>query len=422
MKKFFAALLLLALASMMVFAADPVADFTADVETNENTAFAESLRGYFPSSPRNMGMGGAGLSTTKGVDAIFINPSVLGQGDVNFSIPGITATVYHVYDIIKPGEDGKNAIDKIQEILDSGSTDTISDLLPVVSTLVGPGKGKLASIEASLGMTANMVGFGVNINDTIKTFDGSVYDDLKISSVLGFGMGFGNDMIQVSAGVSAKFNLNAFTKRITLSDFQTMASNESFTEIPVAIGYAMPLNAGVTVKAFGLSASLVLSDINLFGLGTYRYDAVMLDDFLASADSFGSAVGAIKDTKDAGDIEFTPIMRLDAGLGYEFNSSIISLKAAVDIIDVLAVKAGLDAGYQAKTVLLDHSKFGAEVGLFNLVKVRGGMNSGYFTLGGTVNLGFITVDAAYFWEEMGEFAGQKGLDGLTVKFNLGWDN
>ena len=121
------------------------------------------------------------------------------------------------------------------------------------------------------------------------------------------------------------------------------------------------------------------------------------------------------------DYKYTPNTKLNFGVAFDTESA-TGLKLALDVVDVISMKDALDAGYSFKSVFLGHMKAGAEFSLFNFLKVRGGMNSGYFTLGGSVNIGIITLDAAYFWEELGSFAGEKGLDGLSIRFNIGWDN
>ena len=148
MKKFITIALVLIVSISMVFASSVFDDFKADLVSNESKGFAESLEGYKPSNPQSLGMGGAGLAINDSLDSHFSNPSILGQGKVRFSIPSATVTVNHVYELVKKGEDGKSALDKIQTAIKEGAADNISDLVPVVSSLIGTGKSKIASVEA----------------------------------------------------------------------------------------------------------------------------------------------------------------------------------------------------------------------------------------------------------------------------------
>ena len=147
MKKIITIALVLVVSISMVFADDVFDSFKADLKANEAKGFAESLEGYKPSNPQSMGMGGAGLAINDGLDSLFYNPSILGQGKVRFSIPSATVTVNHIYDLLKKGEDGTSALDKVQTAVKEGLTENISDLIPVVSSLIGTGKSKIASAE-----------------------------------------------------------------------------------------------------------------------------------------------------------------------------------------------------------------------------------------------------------------------------------
>ena len=177
MKKIITIALVLVVSISMVFAADAFDDFKADLKANETKGFSESLEGYKPSNPQSMGMGGAGLAINDSLDSLFSNPSILGQGKVRFSIPSVPVTVNHVYDLLKKGEDGKRSLDKVQTATKEGITDNISELVPVISSLIGTGKSKIASAEASVGMIVNVFGLAMNVYDTVRSFDGTLFDD-----------------------------------------------------------------------------------------------------------------------------------------------------------------------------------------------------------------------------------------------------
>ena len=421
MKKYITILLVLIVSMYMVFADSTIDAFKDDITANESAGFAEALEGYKPSNPQSMGMGGAGLAINDSFDALFSNPSILGQGKVRFSVPAVTVTVNHVLDIFKKGDDGTSAFEKIQAFAkDGGSTDNISDLVPVVSSLIGSGKGKIASVDASVGMIANVFGLGMNVNDTVRTFNGSVYDDLKISAVMGFGLGFGGDDVRVNVGVSGKINVNAFSKRVTVSDAMNF-NEETISQLPFAIGYGVPFDAAVTVKLHNFKATASLTDINLFGLGEYDYDIILVEDVTSKLTSIDAISGEATKIKEESVYSFTPNMKLNAGVAFDTESS-TGIKLAFDVVDILGMKSALDAGYSFKGVFLGHMKAGAEFSLLNFLKVRGGINSGFFSLGGSVNIGIATIDVAYFWEELGVVAGEKGLDGVSVRVNIGWDN
>ena len=442
MKKIISILLVLVLVCSFVFADETAEekikkDFIADIKANEDIAFADSLASFTPVNPKMMGMGGAGLAINSSLDALFTNPSVLGRGKVRIAIPSVTFSMNHIYDLMKKDENGNSAIENIEKMSSGDMKNSdVNTMMNLISSLIGSGKGKIASFEASTGLIANVFGVAANVSDTIRTFNGTVFDDLKVSTVAGLGFGFGGDEVKFTVGGSFKYNVNIFSRRMGLGDFQAMMNSDSngnsgsgsdpassseentLSNIPLAVGYGMPLDFAVSLKYYGLSATAVLTDVNLFGLGDYKYGILVPSDEMTST----SATTFVKNLDKESVFKFKPKMDLDLGIGYEGKLSIIGFKAAVDFVDLISLVRELDGGYSAKNVLLNHTKAGAEISLFDMIKVRGGINSGYLTLGGSFNIGIITVDTAYYWEELGSFAGHNGLDCMTIRFNLGWDN
>ena len=442
MKKILSILLVLVLVCSFAFADETAEkkikeDFIADIKANEDIAFAESLASFTPVNPKMMGMGGAGIAINSSLDALFTNPSVLGRGKVRIAIPSVTFSINHIYDLMKEDENGNSAIENIEK-MSSGDMENsdVNTMMNLISSLIGSGKGKIASFEASTGLIANVFGVAANVSDTIRTFNGTIFDDLKVSTVAGLGFGFGGDEVKFTVGGSFKYNVNIFSRRMGLGDFQAMMNSDSngnsgsgsdpassseentLSNIPLAVGYGMPLDFAVSLKYYGLSATAVLTDVNLFGLGDYKYGILVPSDEMTST----SATTFVKNLDKESVFKFKPKMDLDLGIGYEGKLSIIGFKAAADFVDLISLVRELDGGYSAKNVLLNHTKAGAEISLFDMIKVRGGINSGYLTLGGSFNIGIITVDTAYYWEELGSFAGHNGLDCMTIRFNLGWDN
>ena len=442
MKKILSILLVLVLVCSFAFADETAEkkikeDFIADIKANEDIAFAESFASFTPVNPKMMGMGGAGLAINSSLDALFTNPSVLGRGKVRIAIPSVTFSINHIYDLMKKDENGNSAIENIEKMSSGDMKNSdVNTMMNLISSLIGSGKGKIASFEASTGLIANVFGVAANVSDTIRTFNGTIFDDLKVSTVAGLGFGFGGDEVKFTVGGSFKYNVNIFTRRMGLGDFQAMMNSDSngnsgsgsdpasssdentLSNIPLAVGYGMPLDFAVSLKYYGLSATAVLTDVNLFGLGDYKYGILVPSDEMTST----SATTFVKNLDKESVFKFKPKMDLDLGIGYEGKLSFIGFKAAADFVDLISLVRELDGRYSAKNVLLNHTKAGAEISLFDMIKVRGGINSGYLTLGGSFNIGIITVDTAYYWEELGSFAGHNGLDCMTIRFNLGWDN
>ena len=368
MKKILSILLVLVLVCSFAFADETAEkkikeDFIADIKANEDIAFAESFASFTPVNPKMMGMGGAGLAINSSLDALFTNPSVLGRGKVRIAIPSVTFSINHIYDLMKKDENGNSAIENIEKMSSGDMKNSdVNTMMNLISSLIGSGKGKIASFEASTGLIANVFGVAANVSDTIRTFNGTIFDDLKVSTVAGLGFGFGGDEVKFTVGGSFKYNVNIFTKRMGLKDIQGIMNSDSkdssgsvggpeasssekntLSNIPLAVGYGMPLDFAVSLKYYGLSATAVLTDVNLFGLGEYKYGILVPSDEMTST----SATTFVKNLDKESVFKFTPKVDLDLGIGYEGKLSIIGFKAAVDFVDLISLVRELDGGYSA---------------------------------------------------------------------------
>ena len=70
---------------------------------------------------------------------------------------------------------------------------------------------------------------------------------------------------------------------------------------------------------------------------------------------------------------------------------------------------------------MSHIKAGAELRLLSFLDVRGGFNQGYWSVGAGLDLAIVKIDVAYFWQEFGKKVGDYGLDGLSIRVNVGYD-
>ena len=65
-------------------------------------------------------------------------------------------------------------------------------------------------------------------------------------------------------------------------------------------------------------------------------------------------------------------------------------------------------------------KAGVELKLFSMLDLRAGINRA-MSLGVGLDLFAIRFDAAYYWRELGVAIGDKPVDALTVRVNIGFD-
>lgn len=407
MKKIFIVLIITTIALTSMFATTDTDAFKNDILNAKIYNGITERKTRMPNNAELLGMGGAGIAIMDSENAFFANPAALGEGKFRLSVPSVDVTVYHVYDLIKKDAEGKSALDKIiAEENDTASK--VSTVLNVVGTQFAP----LAKVDATTSIIFPFgIGLGVYASDTAYTYSGSVIDELDVTAAVGYGKQFNIGQAKLSCGVTGKFSAMAFTQRVKASDIIGMTEGSSM-DIAVASGWAPLLDAGVNLSFHGFNLAVVCSDINLIGGYTLNVDTIDVQNIGTEYEKFTTL-------ERNGDIVINTDPNLKFGIGYELDTTLFDLKLACDVTDIIPlIKDSED--FTARK-LLKHVNAGAEIGLLDMFVVRGGLNSGYYTVGASFDLWLLRIDAAYFWEELGTAAGQRGLDGLTIRFNIGWE-
>ena len=122
----------------------------------------------------------------------------------------------------------------------------------------------------------------------------------------------------------------------------------------------------------------------------------------------------------SGDTKF----KLDTDVSWDFGvawdpdwSWLFKPTFEADFVDIWGFFADKDFSGRA---WMNHLKLGAEIKGLWVLDIRGGLDSGYWTLGAGLDFYAIRLEAAYYWHEFGDVAGEKGIDGLTIQMNIGW--
>ncbi len=416
MRKIVSILLVLVLTFSVVYADDSLKDSFVKDYTENATAYTGIGKSFKPVDAAAMGRGGAGIALMDSSYAMFYNPAQLGENEFKLSLPSVGLTVYHPYALLKQDSNGKSALDKILDSVSSSDSNAIFNAISPILDVIGTQFAPLTTMDAAVGLTLPFgIGLGVYVSDTAYTYDTGVINELDVSASLGYGykLNFGSSL-SLSLGTAVKFNALAFNQRIKASTF--MSGDPSNITVGLASGWAPIMDFGVTAQYKAglstLSVGAVYSDLNL--LGGYKMDVTKFSVSTVSDDVKECA------TLDRnGDIVIKGEGNLSAGLGYVLDLKFLKLKAAADVNDILGLISSNST--LSGRILLKHVNAGLELSLADTIVVRGGLNSGYYTLGASLDIFAIRVDAAYFWKEMGSYAGERGLDGLTIRFNLGYD-
>ncbi|MDR2885145.1 MAG: hypothetical protein LBV09_08555, partial [Deferribacteraceae bacterium] len=113
---------------------------------------------------------------------------------------------------------------------------------------------------------------------------------------------------------------------------------------------------------------------------------------------------------DAEDIPYSAT--ISAGISPSY-SDFITSDIIIDIVDVTT-------NYDEDSDWGKRVNFGAEVRFWDTIALRGGFHQGYPTYGVGLDLWILTVDYAFYTEEVGAYAGQQKDNRHALEFALGW--
>ncbi len=377
---------------------------------------------FSPISVRSMGMGGAGIAVAGTSDSFFLNPAALANRKFQLSLPSIGVTVYNPQQILEQGI--------IEDIKADKEEDAAQKFLGILSR---KGFNEALTSDVAFSLSAGGFGLGIQAQEKIHSYspDGKTTSTKLIAeanavATLGYGLRIHiiEDSLSIDLGVAARFNYRAYNQAVTADDFiglvaGTEDTDDLLNETPLMAGWAVPIDAGVNVNLpLGFTISTVVRNLN----GKYHMTAY------PGISNWAKEVLGVKLTSDGSqgagtnsEFEFTIPWSLDAGFGWapSFGSfdKILRPTVAVDVVDLVDL-----FGEEVTTErLLTHLKAGAEVKLFSMLDVRAGLNQGYITIGAGVDLFVIRLEAAYYRQEFGVQLGDKPVDALTIRANIGFD-
>ncbi len=445
MKKLFVLLIAILVLVPVAFAQEGETE-TVDPAKDLQTDFIidRVQHGLMPTSVRSLGMGNVGIALPSNSDSFFFNPASLADHKFQLSLPSVAVTVNHAYDLLKPGADGESVLSSLLHMDMNGSEDGMQDMIgPAVNgvlSLLKKGLGKIATVDAGLSFSIGGFGMATNVQANIYTYgkaglagDGeldftkaALFAEVKATETLGLGLRFQvSDDFSIDAGVAARFSYLAYTGPInadkvlssfgfnsdgTVSEDGPAADPMAFlNEMPLAAGWSVPVDLGLTFNMpYGFTAAVVYRNLDIFGYQMQIYDNYegFLSDWAASFDMDGDGKFKIKNYGS-----------LDLGFAWQWDNAFFRPTIAFDIVDVVGMCQTKDFGIKD---FVYHLNIGAEIELLSVLDIRGGLNQGYWTVGAGLNLYVLKLDVAYFWDEMGAYAGEAPLDGLAVRLNIGW--
>ncbi len=420
MKKVLITLLIVMMACASVFAdKEPAA-------TYEDIDFA-----FQPTMARFDAMGQSGLALMNRNDSYFTNPAVLANRGFALQLPTVSLSFYNVQKLVADEE----VPELVKEAI-NGDSDAMMSLGTKVLENLGSGYNTVMKTDIGLGIKLGIIGLGTNVQVKMHSLNAGtslastkLVPEVNAAQTLALGLKFiDTDNFSLSAGVAGHFVYKVYFKAIGANDvLDLMDSDDAMQTIlwdsPVMGGYAIPIDAGVTVGLFGdqFTVSATANNIN----GVYH---------MKSFSGAGDLVNSISKrtmtppeehvSKDSEEFEVKTPWTLNFGAAFAPDIPVLKPVVTADLIDMYGLVSSMIKDYDSFrwSDLLLHLNAGAEVNLIKVISARAGVNRGFMSVGAGIWLPFAQVDVSYGWQEFGDQLGDKPVDCVTVKFNLGYDN
>ena len=378
--------------TVFVLASSVFAAEVSELDPSINTSLSALTDSSYPHSARSLGMGSAGVAVGGRSDSFYMNPALLARRTL-ISLPYAQVSLYHPYDLLKKNEStGTSIVDDIMDAMNSGE---MTDILHVKDTIHTFGNG-------------------------VGGLDANLFDELNVNILAALGLRFDiTPSISIDVGISSGVSVLGYSGLIgAQSALDMMGGSESgsmediLAEVPLAFGWTVPLNVGLNVN-LPLGFSLGAVGRNLLGSAVgYKMQVTNIDAVMSDA------MGIVSNTfSEKADFTLKMDPSFDLGFGWKWENGFFSPTVALDFVDFI----DFFSNEMNMRSFVEHLRIGAEFRLLSVLDVRAGINQGYWTLGAGIDLWAIKIDAAYYWQEFGETAGDYGLDAFTIRFNLGFD-
>ena len=420
MKKAIILVLMVLAAFAFVFAADEPPVVYDDI----NFAFQPTLARYDA-------MGQSGIALPTRLDSFFTNPANLGvKRGFAVSVPSFSFTMYN----IQPMVSDPDAMENFNALI-AGDTDAAVPFATKYLENLGSGRNMISKIDIGVALKLGVIGAGTNVQIKLHTLNEgtsvasqNVIPEVNVAQTVGLGLKIiDTDVFSFSAGASISAVYKAYFKGIGGSKILDLIGGDSdpdkvlLWDTPVMGGYAIPFNLGITFGLFEDQLTLSATANNLNGkfyMKSYTGAGYLVNSYFEGTIEVPDDAPVARDSVD---FEVETPWTLNFGAAFAPKMNAIQPVITADLIDMFElIKSFNQESFRASDLLL-HLNLGAELGLFQIVKARVGVNRGFLSVGAGVWLPFAELDASYGWQEFGEELGDHPVDSFTVKFSIGYD-
>jgi hypothetical protein len=364
---------------------------------------------FVPMSPDIMARGGSIVADVHGYNAFFYNPAGYSRDEGSFTLSALDAWVYSRPDLLL----------SLGEQFIAGTSTQTGILNFMNDQVTGGGVGAGASF--GMGYVGNGLGLGMVIivdsflrGSTLLGMSGDLTGTVGFIGGLSLPFELGGFTIHLGGDVRPMVRVHApLTSAVALSLITAVASQAdilaslSLADALYGVGIGMDLGAIAELGWFTVGISIR----DLFGTA-FRYETDSfgrLSDSLLTSLSF-PATGSLVSSDT-----YTIPMTVAAGVAFHPDlgsvSAVVDPSLSVDLSDLVSAVSGASSIWTLLHV-------GADLRLFSLFSLRGGLNQGYITLGAGVKLVFLDLDFAIFTRELGAHVGDRPCSGATLGIDI----
>ena len=386
---------------------------------------------FQPTLARYDAMGQSGIALPTRLDSFFTNPANLGvKRGFAVSVPSFSFTMYN----IQPMVSDPDAMENFNALI-AGDSDAAVPFATKYLENLGSGRNMISKIDIGVALKLGVIGAGTNVQIKLHTLNEgtsvasqNVIPEVNVAQTVGLGLKIiDTDVFSFSAGASISAVYKAYFKGIGGSKILDLIGGDSdpdkvlLWDTPVMGGYAIPFNLGITFGLFEDQLTLSATANNLNGkfyMKSYTGAGYLVNSYFEGTIEVPDDAPVARDSVD---FEVETPWTLNFGAAFAPKMNAIQPVITADLIDMFElIKSFNQESFRASDLLL-HLNLGAELGLFQIVKARVGVNRGFLSVGAGVWLPFAELDASYGWQEFGEELGDHPVDSFTVKFSLGYD-
>lgn len=336
--------------------------------------FAQTLDGLSPKDAKTMGMGGASKVFADRYQALFGNPAALASAKGSLTFADLSTWLY-----IKPTPS------KIQDFQTLMNTEDDNERARLIAKFQTENNGLGGGASVGLGWAGKGFGLGLNMTADAYTDALKVKMMTQLNGVVGLAIPFHLGPVTIKAGLDGRIYF-----RTDSDGMWDIMSIDGTSLVINGTGLAADLGAIVELGPFMVGASV--RDLGMeIDMGKGKLDQMSSMDL---------------PLPDSTPYSLNP--KVYTGAGVKLGGRLLATSAFAEVSDTLAVFEDSDALWMNLHV-------GAELKLLNMIAVRAGLNQGYISLGAGLDFLFLHADVAVFTEELGRYVGYMPRSGIAIQ-------